>query len=309
MPEEDTEIMTQYEDYSVEELRKALDTIMLYSELNDSDVAEMERILAVLRKKAPFPHPHTTEEMWAEFQADHAEELAALGIRRNRDTEEVIEKDPEECADAGAAFVVPIASAEKVQTVSAGAEPMHGKRSQKLMRTALIAAAVVVLMAVVTVAASAMGFNLWGWVPKWSDEDVRFVSEDTEKPYVEHIPDVLASMGITEPLYPTWLPDDFTRTESQVIEEPFFLHEKFEGNDRRLIITISPTSGSETAVYQKETDPPLEYLAGNTVHYIFDNTNEVSAVWNSENYTILIVGNISSEEMQRIIDSVYGVTK
>ena len=56
--------MTQYEDYSVEELRKALDTIMLYSELNDSDVAEMERILAVLRKKAPFPHPHTTEEMW-----------------------------------------------------------------------------------------------------------------------------------------------------------------------------------------------------------------------------------------------------
>ena len=67
MPEKDTEIMTQYEDYSVEELRKALDTIMLYSELNDSDVAEMERILAVLRKKAPFPHPHTTEEMWAEF--------------------------------------------------------------------------------------------------------------------------------------------------------------------------------------------------------------------------------------------------
>ncbi len=307
MPEKDTEIMTQYEDYSVEELRKALDTIMLYSELNDSDVAEMERILAVLRKKAPFPHPHTTEEMWAEFQADHAEELAALGIRRNRDTEEVIEKDPEECADAGAAFVVPIASAEKVQTVSAGAEPMHGKRSQKLMRTALIAAAVVVLMAAVTVAASAMGFNLWGWVPKWSDEDVRFVSEDTEKPYVEHIPDVLASMGITEPLYPTWLPDDFTRTESQVIEEPFFLHEKFEGNDRKLIISISPTSGSETMVYQKEGNPPVEYIAGDTVHYLFDNTGNIQAVWNTEHYTTIIDGNISPEEMKRIIDSVYEV--
>ena len=307
MPEEDTEIMTQYEDYSVEELRKALDTIMLYSELNDSDVAEMERILAVLRKKAPFPHPHTTEEMWAEFQADHAEELAALGIRRNRDTEEVIEKDPEECADAGAAFVVPIASAEKVQTVSAGAEPMHGKRSQKLMRTALIAAAVIVLMALVTVAASAMGFNLWGWVPKWSDEDVRFVSEDTEKPYVEHIPDVLASMGITEPLYPTWLPDDFTRTESQVVEEPFFLHEKFEGNDRRLIITIYPVTDFATSVYQKESDQAVEYIASDILHYIFDNTNEIVAVWNTENYTTLITGNISLEEMKKIIDSVYEV--
>ena len=297
MLKKDTEKMKQYDDYSVEELKSALQRCFMFSDLDNEAVEEMEQILAALRKKAPFPHPHTKEELWEEFKEEHAKELAALGIRRNRDTEEVIEKDPEECADTGAAFVVPIASAEKVQTVSAGAEPMHGKRSQKLMRTALIAAAVVVLMAVVTVAASAMGFNLWGWVPKWSDEDVRFVSEDTEKPYVEHIPDVLASMGITEPLYPTWLPDDFTRTESQVIEEPFFLHEKFEGNDRRLIITISPTSGSETAVYQKETDPPLEYLAGNTVHYIFDNTNEVSAVWNSESYTILIVGNISSEEM------------
>lgn len=309
MPEEDTEIMTQYEDYSVEELRKALDTIMLYSELNDSDVAEMERILAVLRKKAPFPHPHTTEEMWAEFQADHAEELAALGIRRNRDTEEVIEKDPEECADAGAAFVVPIASAEKVQTVSAGAEPMHGKRSQKLMRTALIAAAVVILMAAVTVAASAMGFNLWGWVPKWSDEDVRFVSEDTEKPYVEHIPDVLASMGITEPLYPTWLPDDFTRTESQIFEEPFFLHEKFEGNDRRLIISIYTADDFSVQVYQKEPDPPVEYLAGNTIHYILVNTNNIQAIWSTENYAVQIAGDISYEEMQKIIDSVYGGKK
>ena len=305
MPEEDTEIMTQYEEYSVEELRKALDTIMLYSELNDSDVAEMERILAVLRKKAPFPHPHTTEEMWAEFQADHAEELAALGIRRNRDTEEVIEKDPEECADAGAAFVVPIASAEIVQTVSAGAEPMHGKRSQKLMRTALIAAAVVVLMAAVTVAASAMGFNLWGWVPKWSDEDMRFVSEETEKPYVEHIPDVLASMGITEPLYPSWLPDDFTRTESRVGEDPFFLHEKFEGNDRRLIISIYTADDFSAQVYQKEPDPPVEYLAGNTIHYILVNTSNIQAIWSTENYAVQIAGDISYEEMQKIIDSVY----
>ena len=295
MLKKDTEKMKQYDDYSVEELKSALQRYFMFSDLDNEAVEEMEQILAALRKKAPFPHPHTKEELWEEFKEEHAKELAALGIRRNRDTEEVVEKKPETAVEAVRSEAGPAAN--------------RPRRRRGIVRIGLIAAAVVVLMAVVTVAASAMGFNLWGWVPKWSDEDVRFVSEDTEKPYVEHIPDVLASMGITEPLYPTWLPDDFTRTESQVIEEPFFLHEKFEGNDRRLIITISPTSGSETAVYQKETDPPLEYLAGNTVHYIFDNTNEVSAVWNSENYTILIVGNISSEEMQRIIDSVYGVTK
>lgn len=62
-------------------------------------------------------------------------------------------------------------------------------------------------------------------------------------------------------------------------------------------------------IYQKEETERTEYFAGNTMHYIFDNTNEVSAVWYLENYTTIIVGNVSFEEMQNIIDSVYGVRK
>ena len=178
-------------------------------------------------------------------------------------------------------------------------------RSRSFLRVGLIAAAVVVLMVLITVTVGALGFNLWGWVPKWSDEDVRFVSEDTEKPYVEHIPDVLASMGITEPLYPTWLPDDFTRTESRVIEEPFLLYEKFQGNDRRLIITIYSADDFSAQVYQKEPDLPVEYLAGTTIHYILVNASNIQAIWCTENYAVQIAGDISYEEMQKIIDSVY----
>ena len=92
---EDIEIMKRYDDCSVEELKAALQRYFLYSDLTDEDVDEMERILAAIRKKAPFPHPHTTEEMWAKFKADHAEELAALGIRNDTETEEVVEKKPE----------------------------------------------------------------------------------------------------------------------------------------------------------------------------------------------------------------------
>lgn len=284
--------MTRYDDFTVDELKTMLQRYFLYADLDDAAVDEMEAILAALRKKAPFPHTHSTAEKWAEFQAEHAEELASLGIRKDENTEEVVEKKPK-------------TGASEVRGVQESKVRRH--RSRSFLRVGLIAAAVVVLMVLITVTVGALGFNLWGWVPKWSDEDMRFVSEDTEKPYVEHIPDVLASMGITEPLYPTWLPDDFTLTESQIIEEPFFLHEKFEGNDRRLIITISPTSGSETMVYQKEGNSPAEYIAGDTVHYIFDNTNEIVAVWYTQNYSTIIAGSISMDEMKTLIDSVYGV--
>jgi hypothetical protein len=282
--------MTRYDDYTVDELKTMLQRYFLYADLDDAAVDEMEAILAALRKKAPFPHTHSTAEKWAEFQAEHAEELASLGIRKDDDTEEVVEKKPE-------------TGASEVRGVQESKVRRH--RSRSFLRVGLIAAAVVVLMVLITVTVGALGFNLWGWVPKWSDEDVRFVSEDTEKPYVEHIPDVLASMGITEPLYPTWLPDDFTRTESRVIEEPFLLYEKFQGNDRRLIITIYSADDFSAQVYQKEPDPPVEYFAGNTIHYILVNTSSIQAIWSTENYAVQIAGDISYEEMQEIIDSVY----
>lgn len=93
--------------------------------------------------------------------------------------------------------------------------------------------------------------------------------------------------------------------ESKTVEEPLFLHEKFQGNDRSLSITISPTTDLGSAVYQKEETIAEEYLAGGTIHYIFTNTNNVLAVWNTESYSIAIAGYISQEEMKKIIDSVY----
>ena len=289
--------MKQYDDYTVEELRAALQRYFLFSELDDEAVDEMEQILAVLRKKAPFTHLHTNEEMWEEFKTAHADDFAALGIRKDTETEEVVEQKPE--ADETVIRSEPV--------------PVRKPRRQirGLLRVGLIAAALIVLLAGVTVAAGAMGYNLWGWIPKWTDEDVRFVAEtpvqEPDADDLQNIPTVLASLGITEPLYPTWLPEDMARVETKTIERPLFLQEKYQGNNRRLIITISPTTDLGTVVYQKEDETPEEYIVGNTLHYLFNNTNETSAVWNTDNYSILIVGNISIDEMKIIIDSVYEV--
>lgn len=299
MTEKDTETMTNYDNYTAEELNTALQRYFLYSDLDDAAVEEMDQILAALKKKVPFPHPQEVEEKWAEFQAEHADELATLGIRKDEDTEEVVEQEPEADETVLSSAPVPI--------------PRSRRPGRSILRVGLVAAAVVVLMAALTVMASAMGFNLWGWVPKWTDADVRFVAETpVQEPGEDDthgIPTVLESLGITEPLYPTWLPEDMARVETKTIERPLFLQEKYQGNNRRLIITISPTTGSENAVYQKENTPPDEYLVSNVVHYLFSNSDEVTAVWYTEHYTTTIVGNISMVEMKTVIDSVYEVKK
>ncbi len=297
LTEKDTETMTNYDNYTAEELNTALQRYFLYSDLDDAAVEEMDQILAALKKKVPFPHPQEVEEKWAKFQAEHADELATLGIRKDEDTEEVVEQEPEADETVLSSAPVPI--------------PRSRRPGRSILRVGLVAAAVVVLMAALTVVASAMGFNLWGWIPKWTDEDVRFVAETPQKEPDEddlpNIPIYLAAQGINEPLYPTWLPEDFMRIETKVSEKPLFLYEKYQGDNRRLSITISPISGPETTLYQKEESTPSEYIVGNTVHYIFDNTNEIIAVWYTEDYTTVLAGNISIEEMKKVIDSVYEV--
>lgn len=290
--------MTPYEDYSVDELKEAYKKLFFLSELNDADLAEMEHILAILREKDPLPPTRSVDELWEEFQSVYMKEPADIGIRNYAESEEVSAEEP----------VLEKVSAAPSEETAAPARP---KRRRKLVRIALLAAALVALMAAITATAAAMGYNLWGWLPVWGKEDVRFVSEtpaqEPREDDAHSIPAVLASLGITEPLYPTWLPEDFSRVETITSLDPVFLHESYKGEDRELTITISPTSGSETAVYQKEGNPPLEYVAGNTVHYIFDNTNEITAVWYAESYTVSVIGNIPIEEIKAMIDSIYEV--
>lgn len=298
MPEkEDAEIMTPYEDYSVDELRETFRKIFFLSDLTDADLEEMDQILAILREKDPLPPGRSVEELWEEFQTVYMnKELADLGIPD--DLEEVNNAEP-------APNVV------SVLPSMGDAHPVRPKRYRKLIRVALVAAVVVVLMTAISVTAAAMGYNLWGWLPIWSSEDVRFVSETpTVEPREDDahgIPSVLASLGITEPLYPTWLPEDLKRVEVKIFEEPLFLMENYQGNDRELSITISPINDFGTAIYQKEENPPEEYIANNIKHYLIANTNELSAAWHTENYNVLIVGNITPSEMKRIIDSIYEV--
>ncbi len=301
MPEEeDAGIMTPYEDYSVDELKEEFKRLFFLSDLNNADLAEMDHILDILREKEPLPPHRSVDELWEEFQSIYMKEPGVIGIHNNSDSEEVSVTEP-------ALDVVSVVSSDE------HVHPARPKRHRKLIRVALIAAALVVLMLAASATAAAMGFNLWGWLPIWGNEDVRFVSEtpaqEPGEDDAQNIPMVLASLGITEPLYPTWLPEDLKRVSVKIVEDPLFLLENYQGNDRELSITISPTYGSETAIYQKEEVAPLEHIAGNSVHYIFDNTNEITAAWYTENYTTVIISNLSLDEIKRVIDSVYEVKK
>ena len=288
MPAKDTETMTRYD-----ELRAALQRVFMFSDLTDADMDEMDKILSVLRKKAPLDQPHTTEEMWERFAAEHAEELASLGIRKNEDTEEVIEKGPEK-------------NGTVVQVIPESEEKCL-KKKRGFLRVVMTAAAMIVIIVAVTLTASAMGFNLWSWVPIWTDSTFRFVPEGSESATSLDIPEALKQLGIKEPLFPTWIPEGFVLDEQQIqMDEPVLFHSSYFRGDKALMITIrSISQTSQSAIIEKDSDDFEIYTTHNTDHYIFKNFDQTVSSWQSINYYVKVSGDISVDEMKRIIDSVY----
>lgn len=285
----------------MEELKEAYQTIFLYSsEYSDADLAEMDEILAVLKKKNPVPRKYTTEESWALFQETYSEELSRLGVPG---TEEVMQVNPP--ADADVVQTIP-----KAKSISEdkAPRPMRGRR---LLRTAMVAAVIVVILVAAAATAYAMGYDIFGWVPKWNNDVMGFGEDESPEPNELHvtrkIPAALEQLGIDEPLYPTWLPEGFRIDYSEIEMDPVFLHEGYSDGERYLSITIEPTPLSGTFVFEKDDSLPAEYVKENNIHYIFFDVGQITAVWQNENYSVCIVGNVSQSEIERIIDSVYEV--
>ncbi len=295
----DTEIRSKYDDLTVEELTEELKTsFFCSSQISGKDVTEMEQMIDVLQQKSPLPDVYSGKELWERFLEVHGEEVSSLGIRN---TEEVEEKESE----VASATVVPVAVPVKA-TVEPSPAPKRGFR--KLLHTALIAAAVVAAMVIITVSASAVGINIWGWVPVWNDSTFKFMPEEAVS---EDIPKVLKQLGIEKPLFPTWLPDGFVIDEQQIqSEKPIFILSSYLNKNQTITITIrESTDRINIGTAEKNAGDPEVYPVGDISHYIFTNYNQTIATWRVDELLIRITGDITSEEMVRIINSIYEVTE
>jgi hypothetical protein len=143
-------------------------------------------------------------------------------------------------------------------------------------------------------------------VPRWNAAAGRFEPAAAGISGESPIPAALAELGITEPVYPGYLPEGFVITESHVSEEPLVLIEQYARGDKRLSITVTPIEGVKNTVYQKGGEPPREYRNGTAVHYVFESDMTVTAIWYTEHYTTTISGNVTRGEIKEIVDSING---
>lgn len=197
--------------------------------------------------------------------------------------------------------------------------PVARKRSNSgRWKRGLVAAVAAVFILVIgnSITASAIGFDLFAIIAKWTQETFHFgyagqtdESFDPSPDYVHpcaSLQEALDKRNITIPLVPTWMPGGYTERDIQTAENPmqrqFVAHYKSGDNSIRIRITdyleVHPAQ-------IEQSDSLVEIYSIDSIdYYIFENNGQLQAVWIKDNYECYISGPITLSEIKHIIDSI-----
>lgn len=192
-------------------------------------------------------------------------------------------------------------------------------RGRRLSWRGLSVAAIILLLSVVIVP-PAMGYaNIFDMVGRWSDEVFRFAPEgvasqppEDEKPgergYLS-LQEALDDYGITEALAPTWVPEGFEWLEAEAIIFPDIgkteFHELYQNGEMTISVYIAHRTRQVVREYEKDADAVEIREVEGVKHYIFDNNDRVAVTWYVGDFECSIQADVSIEEVERMIDSIY----
>jgi hypothetical protein len=266
---------SKYDEMSSEELEEILRLDAETTEGQESDVEELLYIMGVLadRKKKQGHTGNTAQEAYEIFKQHYMPETDR--------------EDP-----------VP----EQVHKPSKLALPW--------MRGLVAAAAVIAIVVFGSVTAKAFGVDIWKAVVQWTQETFHFGEWGNTNPKdtasYTSLQEALVDNEITDPIVPTWIPDGYRLEVVEVSHSPIkcTYRAKYVFNGKTFRITVQEHL-DKYPVYVEQSEGLVEaYEFGGTTCYLFSNNKSNRAVWIYKSYECDISGEVTIEELKKMIDSI-----
>jgi hypothetical protein len=204
---------------------------------------------------------------------------------------------------------------------SAGATETAGAKRRFFLRPAALTACILFCVLLFGVSFDAVGFNVWDLLFSWNNDTMKMnlnVNAKFGNDAVDYLDksrsdtffQKLEELKIT-PLLPTWMPDGFELEDMESKIETEYLRRALgvyaSGGREFKISVIKNTNTNSGGVWSLEKDErePDIFEEGGIKFYIMDNLERSRAFWLDPPYTISISGNLTREELRRMIDSMF----
>lgn len=223
-------------------------------------------------------------------------------------------KSPEEALES---FKQNYYTENDISSVSERTTATFKPSSRGRWRRGLIAAAAMLVIVIgSSITANAMGFDLWEIIATWTQETFHFgyagqVEESIEPEkedttYYTELHAMLEKHNIQVLLAPTWIPDGYDEADIRTIETPSQRQfvAQYQCGDNSIRIRITDYLDAHPVQIER-SDSLIEIYSSNGIdYYIFDNYDQLKAVWITEQFECYISGPISVTEIKEMIDSI-----
>lgn len=223
-------------------------------------------------------------------------------------------KSPEEALES---FKQNYYTENDISSVSESTTAAFKPSSRGRWRRGLIAtAAMLVIVIGSSITANAMGFDLWEVIAKWTQETFHFgyagqvEDSNSPSPNFAHpcasLQEALDNYDVSTSLVPTWLPESFVECDVKTIQSPKqrLFTAQYESNNGSIRIRIADFLDTYPSQVE-QSDSLIEiYTSENIDYYIFNNYDQIKAVWITDNFECYIIGPVSLSEIKEIIDSI-----
>ena len=283
-----------FEQLSTEELNNLLAQDFAAMDEEGPDVDYIMAIMEVINKREQAAeHQSDVDAAWKEFQEQYQGQAAAF------DRSNYCETD----------------SSHRDQPSSTSPSP----KKTHTLRLLLIA---VIMIALLGGTASGFG-RVFQAVVNWTAETFGFESpygeKSTAESTVQKDPYIDLRLAVLEytslPVIPNWAPEGTSKTPDtggvQITErnESIILSGFYQIEARQFIVRIrvyNELSTDYTGSYQWDAKQTVfSYNAGGLNHDIVCNNQKSSVAWTNENVECMIQGDLSVEELETMIDSIY----
>lgn len=177
-------------------------------------------------------------------------------------------------------------------------------------------AATVALLFALMVGAQAAGIDVFGNLARWTDELFFFVPSSRKDSHVSEysaaLRQALEEQELQKELAPTWFPDGFSAREPEIWEDDVskaieVIFENSEG--KSFAVNIESYTDAEAfgrAPFEKDASDVEAYTSNGRTFYIMSNIDTTTALWSEGNVLESIRGELSVDEVKKMINSMGG---
>lgn len=272
---------SKYDSMTNEELEEILRLDINASAEQEMDADAMLYILEVLseRNRAQETTGKTAKEAWESFQKNYMPE-------DQESTEESVD------------FAKP------------------SKPHRSWISRLVAAAAAIALIITIPLTAKAFGWSeIWDAIAKWANETFSFVSsenvqvgqpDETDAEKYTSLQDVLINNGREPEIIPSWIPARFILQDVEMDINPVqeIYRATYVDGSNELRIHICNYLSTDLQNIEVNEDIIEIYKVENTEFYIFNNVDELRAIWLKDSFECYISGDVSMEEIKKMINSI-----